>query len=143
MAYSKRRYAIRDLQAADVLVEGSLSAAKFEEVSGRSRYDVMQFFDSWNRAKAAAGLQTEPPKNGMSNNRKRRRIQMIKEFLPCYRCGEHYPAPVMEFHHREADNKEFHIRRGDQRRWEDIERELTKCDLLCANCHRIVEHVES
>lgn len=140
--YPHADYAIRDLRAADLLVDGHLSAAKFEEVSGRSSYHAIKFFGSWNDAKEAAGLETSAPKNGMTNDRKQRRIEKIKEFLPCSRCSEHYPACVMDFHHQQSEEKRFHIRQGRHRRWKKIANELQKCDLLCANCHRIVEHMD-
>jgi len=43
----------------------------------------------------------------------------------------------LEFHHRDADSKEFGIAQGGiLRSWAAILAEAAKCDLVCANCHR-------
>jgi hypothetical protein len=74
---------------------------------------------------------------------KRRKVAMIKSYLPCSRCGRDYPSYVMDFHHRNPENKYMSISRmADGSRWGRIKQELRKCDLYCANCHRIVEHGE-
>ena len=54
----------------------------------------------------------------------------------CRRCGGVFPDEVYDFHHRDASLKEFHISRKSVR-WATLVKELDKCDLLCANCHRI------
>ena len=60
--------------------------------------------------------------------------------VPCKDCGERYPTCVMDFHHRDPSEKEYdiasavnHIRVGKGK----LRAELAKCDVLCANCHRI------
>lgn len=55
----------------------------------------------------------------------------------CLECGENHPG-CMDFHHRDPSQKEGHI--GDMI-WqkfskERILKEIAKCDVLCANCHR-------
>jgi hypothetical protein len=44
---------------------------------------------------------------------------------------------LFDFHHTDRSNKSFEL--GDkieERKWEDIKKELDKCMMLCANCHR-------
>lgn len=54
----------------------------------------------------------------------------------CFDCKKQYPLSVYDFHHLDPKEKEFHI--GDKRTWgESLQKELAKCVLLCANCHRI------
>lgn len=57
----------------------------------------------------------------------------------CQRCGWSGSLPAYEFHHIEPSLKEFAIGNVSHRKWELIIKELDKCELLCANCHRI-EH---
>jgi len=45
----------------------------------------------------------------------------------------------MDFHHREPTNKTFDISQHNHRMWHKIATELQKCDILCANCHRMIE----
>ena len=59
---------------------------------------------------------------------------------PCKQCGGKFPTYVMEFHHRESSKKEFMIGHGRGRTREAVIKEIAKCDLLCANCHRIIEY---
>ena len=46
---------------------------------------------------------------------------------------------VLEFDHREDEEKEAHVstlvRNGVS--WDTIQAEIDKCDVVCANCHRI------
>jgi hypothetical protein len=41
-----------------------------------------------------------------------------------------------DFHHRNPEEKEFLLSRIKTRSLDDIKKELDKCDLLCAMCHR-------
>lgn len=59
---------------------------------------------------------------------------------PCCDCGQRYPAPVMEFDHvPERGPKAFGISRARTGAVtvEAARAELAKCDLVCANCHRL------
>ncbi len=57
----------------------------------------------------------------------------------CEGCGTEHVSSIFEFHHRDGKTKDFGISEdGILRRWEDTARELEKCMLLCANCHREV-----
>jgi len=54
---------------------------------------------------------------------------------PCVDCGQDDPV-VLEFDHLE--NKEAAVSNMISRRfsWQAIEREIRKCEVRCANCHR-------
>jgi hypothetical protein len=55
---------------------------------------------------------------------------------PCLDCGIKFPICCMDFDHRE--NKEFNIgRKYYSYSKEVVLKEMEKCDLVCANCHRI------
>jgi 5-methylcytosine-specific restriction endonuclease McrA len=57
----------------------------------------------------------------------------------CQVCGYGRCADALEFHHLSSDEKDFGISsRGYTRSWKKIREELSKCVLLCANCHREV-----
>jgi hypothetical protein len=57
----------------------------------------------------------------------------------CAICGYNKCLQALEFHHIEDDKKDFGISaKGYTRSWEVVKRELDKCILLCANCHREV-----
>ena len=59
----------------------------------------------------------------------------------CLRCSYNKCLRALSFHHRDAPNKEFTISQWAHLGWEKIEKELDKCDLLCANCHMEVHEI--
>lgn len=67
------------------------------------------------------------------------RLSRIKSDLGCSRCGE-TDFKVLDFHHLSEHDKHFNIGRtkGKSKRWQVILREIEKCEILCANCHRRV-----
>lgn len=57
----------------------------------------------------------------------------------CADCGKIYPPWVMEFDHKEGDLKIAsisHMALRNTSNFETIKKEIEKCDLVCANCHR-------
>ena len=55
----------------------------------------------------------------------------------CVRCGWNGHPSTFDFHH--VGGKDFAIGSAAHKSWKVIWKELKKCELLCANCHR-VEH---
>ena len=66
-------------------------------------------------------------------------IRNIKGTTPCSDCNRQYPFYVMDFDHLE--NKEnavsFLMSTG---RIGALKREIKKCEIVCANCHRLRTH---
>jgi hypothetical protein len=60
----------------------------------------------------------------------------------CNKCSQRHPA-ALDFHHLD-ENKEFEIADAVMHKWAiaRIEAEVAKCQVLCANCHRIL-HFEN
>jgi len=57
--------------------------------------------------------------------------------VPCMDCGNKYPPCVMDFDHRNPKEKKFNIATGTHRSLRLVQEEIDKCDVVCANCHRI------
>lgn len=69
------------------------------------------------------------------NKRERQRWSKFKATLRCSICREDHPACI-EFHHNDG-RKEHNIANMVGRyKMSTILKEITKCDILCANCHR-------
>ncbi len=71
---------------------------------------------------------------------KRRKAMRARAVLykggKCSRCGYDRCQGALEFHHADG-RKDFGISQdGLTKSWERIEKELKKCILVCANCHR-------
>lgn len=72
-----------------------------------------------------------------------RRRYLIKEKCidykggKCEKCGYNRCNEALEFHHLNPDEKDFSVGKdGYNHSWEQIKKELDKCIMLCANCHR-------
>ena len=63
-------------------------------------------------------------------------VKEIKEKTPCIDCGIQYPSYVMDFDHTRG-KKEFNVGQGDKKSIRLVKIEIKKCDIVCANCHRI------
>jgi hypothetical protein len=65
-------------------------------------------------------------------------VQHIKSQLRCTDCSEQHPA-TLQFHHLDAQDKQFNVadavRNGIS--LDRIKKEISKCIVLCANCHLI------
>jgi len=58
----------------------------------------------------------------------------------CSRRGYDRCVAALEFHHREPAEKRFNLSANNLlRRWELVQEEAAKCDLVCTNCHRQIE----
>lgn len=58
----------------------------------------------------------------------------------CEICGYDRCVWALDFHHINPEDKYFAIgSRGYARSWESVRKELDKCILVCANCHREIE----
>ena len=65
----------------------------------------------------------------------------FKASLKCIKCDESHPA-CLDFHHRESDKKEYAIHQIATQGWSKaaILKEIEKCDVVCANCHRKIHY---
>jgi len=72
---------------------------------------------------------------------RRQRVQaavMKAKTGPCLDCGGTFPPAAMDLHHRDPLAKSFTISASKQSvGFKKLAAEIAKCDLLCANCHRI------
>jgi hypothetical protein len=71
---------------------------------------------------------------------KRRRRELINSLKarPCSDCKQSYPPYVMDFDH--ISNKSFNIGNNIDLSKDKVLKEISKCDLVCANCHRLRTH---
>ena len=75
-----------------------------------------------------------------------KRLTMLNEYKAsrgCVLCGNK-DYRCLEFHHRDPGAKEFNVSSGlaDGHGMDRMFREMDKCDVICANCHRILHHTD-
>lgn len=58
----------------------------------------------------------------------------------CLDCGFEGPAFMYDFDHRDPSTKSFDISSGCSISYDRQYAESLKCDLVCANCHRMRTH---
>lgn len=73
-------------------------------------------------------------RTNMQKTRERREAEKIG---PCVDCGNTYPPECMDWDHRPEEEKLFSISSRKYVAEKKILDEIAKCDLVCANCHRI------
>lgn len=63
----------------------------------------------------------------------------LRKAVPCADCGGHFPAVAMDFDHRDPAAKHTGIAILVRKRTKPIAllSEIDKCDVVCANCHRV------
>jgi len=72
--------------------------------------------------------------------RRRANAQWVRDYKasnPCAECGNVFPYQVMDFHH--LGKKKYNVSQmaANGHSLKKIQEEIAKCDLLCANCHRL------
>jgi hypothetical protein len=102
-------------------------------------------YQEWRRQisrKSAAKIRSTPEGRAKNNARaqdfrqqRRRWLQQIKVTRGCVDCGYNTHPEALEFDHVGTD-KRFML----SRQWhslEELKAEIEKCEVVCANCHRI------
>lgn len=76
--------------------------------------------------------------------KRRRKLKLLAiEHLggKCSRCGYDRCVQALSFHHKNPNDKLFGISaKGITRSWASVQKEIDKCELLCANCHMEIHH---
>ena len=69
----------------------------------------------------------------------KRKLELIRlKGSKCSKCGYEKNISALDFHHIDASQKEFSLdaRNLSNKHLDKLKREIEKCVLLCANCHR-------
>jgi hypothetical protein len=118
----------------------------------RSRHEAVMLANA-TREQGPSKAQGQVTANRKLRKRKREIVQKWKTDRGCAECGAKHPA-VLDLHHRDPSTKHRTLRKQQQREgyrkgssgrgwvymsFRDLVAELTKCTVLCSNCHRIIE----
>jgi len=73
---------------------------------------------------------------------KKRRLFSLLQDSECAHCGEDDPL-VLEFDHLHEKRADISALIRSSCPWRTVLRELEKCDVVCANCHRRKTNIEA
>lgn len=74
----------------------------------------------------------------MERTRPFREVVDAAKAQPCADCGGRFPLECMDFDHRDPEQKLLNVSYLINLRDMDLlQAEIAKCDVVCANCHRV------
>lgn len=113
---------------------------RFKNISRNLRY-------SYCRACSSIILKAHYQRNKDAYLRRNARVRLknaeiIREYKsgPCADCGIQYPYYVMDFDHRQGEDKVINLANASRMTRSKILEEIAKCDAVCSNCHRERTH---
>ena len=103
----------------------------------KSECKVHGFVDHYTRTDHN-GLRCKPCNVIKVAEHRRRKKQWCIDYLggECKQCCYSKCTAALEFHHRDPTQKDFQFSKYQKSSYDKLAKELDKCDLLCANCHR-------
>lgn len=112
------------------------SRCKVNPVRSLNQYSCKECHNGYQKAY----YKTHPQSiNKSAQKRKQERIELVRSYKnkPCVDCKKQYPYYVMDFDH--LGNKKFNLSTVSTKAFSKraIIEELEKCELVCANCHRV------
>ena len=123
------------------LINKDLSTRKIANILNCSQATVKYWLKKYNlKTKIADKLSEEELKKRNVERVTKRRKQLKALGVEykggqCIKCGYNKCIDALDFHH--IKGKDFSISaKGYTKSWETVKKELDKCVLLCANCHR-------
>ena len=72
--------------------------------------------------------------------RSRKRALVEYKGGKCARCGYNKSFKALDFHHLDSADKKFTVAYYTYKPMEELQEEVDKCILLCANCHREIHY---
>lgn len=117
---------------------GESDLAKFHNKSDNSYCKACQSLYAKQHYESNKGIYVETRKRNKPRQvaSKRDMIYKLKENNPCIDCGKFYPYYVMQFDHLDNKQKEISNMISQNYAINSILNEVSKCELVCANCHR-------
>ena len=115
-------------------IPSRLDGNTFCSIACRNKFYSKENSFMWKGGSIASRSRSE----GKDKERRwKKKIKAIK-FLGgnCSNCGYDKCMDAIDFHHKDALEKNDTLKNLWNQKWETIETEIKKCVLLCSNCHR-------
>src|SRR5258706_12367090 len=89
-----------------------------------------EYMKDWNKAHKESVRKT-----AFKIKSNRRELILTAKKKPCMDCLKEFNSWQMQFDHRNPKRKKFHISGAWTRSVKDLQKEILKCDVVCANYH--------
>ncbi len=108
------------------------------EATARYRAKNPNKVRAWNAIHRAKNREQYNANRTAAQRALRARIAEIKLAAGCIDCGYWEHAEALDFDHRPGEEKVRNVSQmTSNASWERIVAEIAKCDVVCANCHRV------
>lgn len=94
----------------------------------------------WYQKNKVAVLKRQKGINARGRARNRKYIHGLKDSTPCADCHLRYPYFVMDFDHLQGKVEAVGTLAATGCSMEVLLAEIAKCEIVCANCHRVRTH---
>lgn len=113
----------------------------FESLGGHVPYKDIEKRRAVSRAHYHENKKSYLDRNKEAKKKGQELLRKMKEENPCTDCGEFYPYYVMDYDHLDGSTKIANVSHVLTKSGvAAMLREIEKCELVCANCHRVRTH---
>lgn len=107
------------------------------EVQRQRKAAAMREWNARNRDADTEVYRSRQRRDRERKAKNRARTDAIKRERGCMDCGYNKHACALDFDHRPGEIKLFNVAALMSGVWARVEAEIAKCDVVCANCHRV------
>ena len=135
-----------DIEKIKELYIGCITKKSLSERYRVSEYEIGKYTKGLKRySRFKEGLTTKQKQIIVVTERRRKLKEMAIEYKggKCEKCGYKKCNNALDFHHLDPKEKDFNIGNGHTRSWDRLKKELDKCILVCANCHREIHFYQT
>ena len=113
------------------------------EMPYKDKEKQREYQRKWVNNKYATHTEEIKKQKNDNRNKKRQWLNDYKAECGCFMCGIKNPV-VLEMHHKDPSTKRETLAYLTSGNWslDVIKEEAEKCEVVCANCHRIIHHNE-
>ena len=110
----------------------------YKDPETRKAYHKEQSHKHYEKTKEATKIRT-----AKQSRTAKERWDAFKGTLHCARCSQNHIA-TLDFHHIDPEEKEYNVSKlVSNKMFTKAYKEIKKCIVLCANCHRIHHYEEN
>jgi len=133
-------YLTHNIYPSDIARHYSISKKKVIDILRSNNVDIRST-EEWNLIKWGTEQDREARKKQKEADKYKKKVQASRDIIQqhiskgCTDCGEKDPI-VLEFDHKEPAHKELDVSRLIGKSIKRLQKEIDKCEVVCANCHK-------